>query len=87
MRISIAQICREQYAMELEPEEITDCDGFTSGGRLFSDCNQCEVRDCVIGENIENCVWCEEYACERLKNMFLQDPDAKTRHDRIKIQI
>lgn len=85
MRISIAQICREQYGMELAPDEITDCDGCTAGGRLFTGCSQCEVRDCVIEKNIENCAWCEEYVCDKLEALFLQDPDAKTRLDSIRI--
>lgn len=85
MRIEIARICKEQYGMEYEPEDISDCDGcLTEGGRLFSGCKDCSIRNCAMKRGYENCAWCDEYACEKLEKFFVMDPSAKTRLDEIR---
>ena len=85
MRKSIAQLCNEKYNMNLGPENITDCDGCKSGtGRLFSGCMDCGIRKCVEAKSIENCAYCEDYACKELEKMFNDDPEAKERLDKIR---
>jgi len=81
----IVRICKEQYAMDLKLKDITDCDGCrTEGGRLFSASNKCEIRICARQKGLENCAYCSEYACEKLKEFFAKDLDAKARLDVIK---
>jgi len=88
MRTEIARLCREQYGMEYEPEDITDCDGCrTEGGRLFSACNNCHIRSCAGQRGFENCAYCREYICESLEEFFSTDPTAKTRLDEIRTGI
>jgi hypothetical protein len=85
MRIEIASICKEQYGMEYEPEDINDCDGcMTEGERLFSGCKDCQIRKCAMQRGYENCAWCDEYVCEKLEKFFVMDPSAKTRLDEIR---
>ena len=87
MRIEIAQICREQYGYgeDFKPENINDCDGCrTENVRLFSGCAKCEIRKCAIQKGLENCAYCDEYACEKLQQFFVNDPGAKTRLDEIR---
>ena len=80
MRASIAEQCFREYGMELEPEDITDCDGCSANtGRLFSGCLSCEIRKCAVGKNVESCAYCNDYICKKLKEHFLQDPDAQRR--------
>jgi hypothetical protein len=88
MKVDIARICKEQYGMELSPEDITDCDGCkTAGGRLFSGCMKCEIRKCARQKGLENCAHCSEYPCEQLNKFFATDPSAKTRLDIIKDEL
>lgn len=86
MKIEIAQICREQYgySVEFKAENITDCDGCrTENGRLFSACEKCEIRKCAIKKGLENCAYCQDYACEKLDQIIDHSPDAKVRLDAI----
>jgi predicted helicase len=77
MRESIADKCSKIYGMNLQAEDVTDCDGCRANtGRLFSGCFNCEIRKCVIQKNIENCAYCNDYACDRLKKHFSLDPGA-----------
>jgi hypothetical protein len=85
MRESIVELCSQQYGMNLRLEDITDCDGCRANDeRLFSGCLNCEIRKCAGKKNIENCAYCNNYACEILKKHFLLDPGAKTRLEEIR---
>lgn len=80
MRESIAEECTIQYGLNLQPEDINDCEGCKSStGRIFSGCSNCEIRKCAIANNIESCTFCGDYACDRLKQHFLLDPGAQSR--------
>jgi hypothetical protein len=88
MRAEIAQLCKEQYSMNYVPEDITDCDGCrTEEGRLFSACKNCSIRGCAKQKGLENCVYCSEYACERLEAFFVTESAAKTRLDAMRSNI
>jgi len=85
MRESIVELYSQQYGMNLRLEDITDCDGCRANDeRLFSGCLNCEIRKCAGKKNIENCPYCNNYACEILKKHFLLDPGAKTRLEEIR---
>ena len=85
MRESIAEQCNKIYKMNLQFNDISDCDGCRNNtGRLFSGCMNCEIRKCAIEKNIESCAFCGDYACELLKKHFLLDSNAKTRLDNIR---
>jgi hypothetical protein len=88
MRAEIAELCREQYGMAYEPEDITDCDGCrTEGGRLFSACNDCAIRKCARQKELESCACCDAYVCEKLEAFFATEPAARTRLDGIKSDV
>lgn len=85
LRESIAELCFKEYGMDLQPEDITDCDGCRADtGRLFSGCLSCKIRKCAIRKNILNCAFCSDYACEILTEHFLHDPDAQIRLEEIR---
>ena len=85
LKISIAEECRIHYRLNLQPEDITDCDGCRSGsGRLFSGCLNYEIRKCAILRKTESCAFCPDYICDRLKKHFLLDPEAQTRLETIR---
>lgn len=83
MRAEIAQQIKKTYGTESKTEDIGDCDGCrTEGGKLF--CTDCRIRICAKGKNIENCAHCSDYACEKLEEFFVTDPEAKTRLETIR---
>lgn len=83
-RAEVAQLWSKQYSVDIKPEDI-NCDGCISDSeRLFSHCRVCEIRKCGKQKNIENCAYCDEYACEKLEKFFQVVPDAKKRLDEIK---
>jgi len=85
MRISIAEQCSKIYGLNMQPEDVTDCDGCKAEtGRLFSGCMNCEIRNCVKNRNLDGCAFCEAYACEKLGKHFDADPEAKRRLDKIR---
>jgi hypothetical protein len=80
MRTEIARLCREQYGMNYQTEDITDCDGCcTDGGRLFSGCRNCEIRKCAVKKGVENCAYCAEYCCEKLDAILVKEPGSRER--------
>ena len=88
MRVDIARQIKEHYGQEIKPEDVTDCDGCkTENGRLFSGCNSCQIRKCAKDKAIENCAHCSEYACDKLQEFFIKDPQARERLDVIKSEL
>jgi hypothetical protein len=80
MRVEIARRINKLYKEKLKAEDVTDCDGCsTEGGRLFSGCKKCQIRKCAKGKAVENCAYCSDYACEKLKKFFATEADAKAR--------
>ena len=85
MRAEIAEQCNKLYGTKYGPEDVNDCDGCrTEGGRLFSGCKTCLIRNCAKDKGLETCACCSEYACEQLLKFFAMEPEAKERLDRIK---
>ena len=77
--------CKELYGLDYKFEDINDCDGCKSeSGRLFFVCSYCEIRKCAIEKKVENCAYCNEYACDNLTSLFKTDPSAKVRLDGIR---
>ena len=82
MRAEIVQLCKEQYGMDYELEDITDCDGCrTEGGRLFSASKDCAIRQCAREKALTSCAYCPEYACAKLEAFFRTETTARTRLD------
>jgi hypothetical protein len=47
------------------------CDGcLTKDGLLRQGVVNCAVRNCNVKQEIANCAYCEEYACDKLTDMF-----------------
>ena len=87
-RIEIARLCREQYGLEYQLVDITDCDGCrTKNGKLFSGCMGCNIRHCAKQKAVESCAFCKEYICDKLESFFIKDPDAKKRLDQIRSKV
>ena len=85
MRVEIARQIKEHYGMEAKPENITDCDGCKAeSGRIFSGSNNCKVRKCAKEKVVETCAHCDEYACDKLQELWAKEPHSKERLDIIR---
>jgi hypothetical protein len=93
MREDIAGDIKKYYGMTIQGKDVNDCDGCTSdSGRLFCGCQQCKIRKCARGKEVENCAHCNEYACDELKNFFssggkLVEADAQKMLDAIRVRL
>jgi hypothetical protein len=84
MRAEIARLCMEQYGMNFQTIDITDCDGCRTDGRLFSGCTECVLRKCAMGRELASCAFCDEYICENLQKHFEMDSAVRTRLDELR---
>ncbi|MBN1181081.1 MAG: DUF3795 domain-containing protein [Bacteroidales bacterium] len=85
LRESIAEICRKHYGIHLTAKEVNDCDGCKAySDVLFSGCRKCEIRKCAINRDLESCAFCEDYACDKLREHFSLDPGAQERLEEIR---
>lgn len=76
-RIAVAASWSEQYKTGIKPEDI-NCDGCLSrSGRLFSHCHVCKIRKCGQEKKIENCAYCDEYPCQKVRFVIDAVPDAR----------
>lgn len=83
-RRRVAKLWTKQYGKEFKMEDI-NCDGcLTRGQRVFSYCNICEIRKCARERNVENCAYCEDYACKKLSKLFDEFKPAKEVLDEIR---
>jgi hypothetical protein len=68
----------------LKPEDI-NCDGcLTDTEKVFKFCNVCEARKCGKAKGVANCAYCDDYACDKLAEIFKMAPEAKTRLDELR---
>lgn len=70
-------------SMSFKLEDIY-CDGCNMEGRIFSWCNECDIRNCCMEKQYENCAYCEEYICDNLKKCFERSPSAKQNLEEIR---
>jgi len=86
-REEVAQLWSKQFNVDIKLEEI-NCSGCLSNTEpLFKHCKVCEVRKCGREKDVENCAYCDEYACERLEKIFQMAPETKKQLDKIRSKL
>jgi hypothetical protein len=55
---------------QLTPEDVICHSCTQTEKRLFTWCKQCRVKDCCREKDLANCAYCDEYACDELKNLW-----------------
>lgn len=75
------KILKEEFNITKSVHEITDCDGCSANGRLFSGTLECNVRKCSREKGLDTCGHCEEYPCDKLLPMMQDNPSQKARLD------
>lgn len=85
MREAISNAFFEQYDINMPPDEVSDCDGCnTITGNVFPGCYKCSVRACARKRKFESCAQCPDFSCEKLEKLFLLEPSAKMRLEKIR---
>ena len=83
-RARVAETWSEEYNSDIKPEQI-NCDGCLPGhSRYFSHCAKCDIRACGMAKGVDNCAFCEDYACDKLVRFFGYVPVAKSKLDEIR---
>lgn len=80
-RKQVAENWSKMFSAQIKPEEI-NCNGCHSD-LLFSHCKVCEIRKCGKVRKLSTCGECEDYSCDRLKEIHDHDSSAKKRLDEI----
>ena len=76
-RERVAEMWSKEFGGDFKVSDI-NCDGCLSRGtRVFSHCNECEIRKCGMERGVENCAHCGDYACEKLSGFLSNVPMAK----------
>ncbi len=86
-RKEVAELWYKEFKVDIKLEEI-NCSGCLSDSEpLFKHCKVCEVRKCGKEKAVENCAYCDQYACEKLEKVFKMAPETKKRLDQIKSKL
>ena len=86
MKKSVADKWSKLSGRQLKAEDIT-CVGCVIDGRHYPSCAICEVRECGLQKNVQNCGYCNEVNCQKLERFHAYSPKAKVRLEQIKKQI
>ena len=65
----------KMYRANIKSAQI-NCDGCKSDGMKFFHCNACEIRQCCLSKNVDNCAVCESYICDTLATFIKLAPEA-----------
>ena len=85
-RQKVADMWSKAFKMDFKKEDV-NCDGcHTPNGRLFSYCQNCEVRRCGVEKTVDTCAHCDTYSCKKLDTLLtaLNAPEARDNLDTIK---
>ncbi len=86
-RAETARQWSRQFHADIKPEQI-NCDGCRSRtGTLFAHCLECEIRLCGLEKEVENCAYCNKFACDKLSDLFKMVPSARERLEHIRAGI
>ena len=78
-RKEIAALWTKEYKHDFKPEDI-NCLGCMSDSQIvFVHCHHCDVRKCGQEKGVENCAYCNDYACDKLVKFFQRLGDREGR--------
>ena len=62
----MAAAFKRYYGAEIPPEDIKPCNGCQNAEKSPDD--DCSVFPCVQQKGIENCAYCKDFGCDKLKS-------------------
>ena len=83
-RSQIAEKWSKMYNADIKTADL-NCEGcIGKGDKHFMYCNSCEIRACGMERGLDNCAFCDDYACDKLVGFFKMSPEAKGNLEAIK---
>ncbi len=61
----VSEKWQKYFGFYLPPEKV-GCDGCINNDATLD--TECQVRPCVNEKKLENCAYCEDFGCEKLKS-------------------
>lgn len=74
----------ELYKADIKPEDIACTACTPEDGVKFRHCFECKVRSCCKTRDLENCAYCDDYACDLVSGILDAVPEAKETLDEIR---
>ena len=86
-RKRVAEMWSKEFKVDMKPEDI-NCEGcLVDSENLFGHCKICEIRKCGKEKKVKNCAYCDDYACDKLTEIFKAAPEAKATLDGIRANL
>jgi len=73
----------QQFQVELKPEDINCVGCLKVEGPHIGHCSECEIRQCGLARNVDNCALCPDYPCETIAGFLAKVPPAKANLDEV----
>ena len=83
-RKETAELWSKEYGGDIKAEDINCAGCLTASENVYQHCKTCEIRKCGMSKEIDNCAFCNDYACDKLLKFFESVPEAKKRLDGIR---
>lgn len=83
-REEVAKLWSKEFKSDIKPEDINCTGCFSVGDDVFGYSKTCEIRKCGKEREVENCAFCDDYACEKLIKFFEMAPVAKDKLEEIR---
>ena len=82
----LAEHSRQEYHRPEITVAWVMCDGCLSASeRKGTYCAECGIRLCGVERGVENCAFCNDYACEKLLDFFKLVPQAQAVLEELRI--
>ncbi|MBN2381310.1 DUF3795 domain-containing protein [bacterium] len=83
-RRKVAASWSKEFKADIKAEHINCAGCLVTDGVLFGHCQVCEIRNCGLARNVENCAFCPDYSCEKLEGFFKMVPPARKTLDSLR---
>lgn len=83
LRKKTAEDWSKAFGMDISVQAINCVGCLAPTGVKINYCQECEIRECAVEKQVENCAYCGDYVCDKLEKWFKNVPDAKARLDQI----
>ena len=86
-RKKVAAQWSKMYKSDIKPDDINCVGCLEESEILFNHCKICEIRKCGMEKDVDNCAYCDEYACDKVKQFHEHNPNLKKTLDDIKLNV